>query len=34
MLLTDTDSAVYKIETENIYDNLQKDKELTQSQVK
>ena len=28
MLLTDTDSLMYKIETENIYEDLYKDKKL------
>ena len=28
MLLTDTDDLMYKIETENVYEDLYKDKEL------
>ena len=28
MLLTDTDNLMYKIETENVYEDLYKDKEL------
>ena len=27
-MLTDTDSRIYKIETENVYEDLYKDKEL------
>ena len=30
MLLADSDSLIYKIEAENVYDNFHKDKELLQ----